>query len=207
MSFLFALQVHGLSATVFPLVQCGRKNNYFGHSGLRIRGNKLQPPNCYRAALIIRRNIYITHSKLEGERSSHTFVIFLTFFFFRFLVSFSFLFLTLYLPFSSYFCTSSNVFSFIWRNSFMFNKVNQNSTGNSNPPCFKSTEYLLSPVYVMCNLPPFFRKKDASFVKNFETCPTVFPLFITSMPYLSFARAPFLVLRAVVNLAPISGFH
>ena len=52
----------------------------------------------------------------------------------------------------------------------------------------------------MCSLPPFFRKKNVSFVKNFGTCPTVFPLFITAMEYLSSTKAPCLASGAVANL-------
>ena len=53
------------------------KNNCFGHAALRIRGNKLRSPYHYRAALIIRSNIYITRNKLEGKKLR----IFLSFFF------------------------------------------------------------------------------------------------------------------------------
>ena len=77
----------------------------------------------------------------------------------------------------------------------------------SNPPCFKSKEYLLGLVTVMCILPPFFKKKNVSFVENFGTCAALFPLFITPVAYLSATIAPRLVSGAVVNLAPISTFH
>ena len=59
--------------TVFPLSWCGRKNDLFCACALRIRGNKLRSPYHYRAALIIRGNIYITHTKLERKKSSHIF--------------------------------------------------------------------------------------------------------------------------------------
>ena len=57
---------------------------------------------------------------------------------------------------------------------------------------------------VICSLPPFFRKKNVSFGKNFGARPTVFPLFTGAMAYLTPTRAPGLVSGAVVNLAPIS---
>ena len=48
------------------------------------------------------------------------------------------------------------------------------TAGNSNLPCFKSTEYLLSPVTVICSLPSLFRNKNVKFVKNFGASPIVF---------------------------------
>ena len=54
-------------------------------------------------------------------------------------------------------------------------------------------EKSLGPVSVICSLPPFFRKKNVSFDKNFGTCLTVFPLFITAMAHLSSTRVPGLV--------------
>ena len=52
------------------------KNKCFGHAVLRIRGNKLQNPHHYRAALIIRGNIYITRTKLEEKKLPIFFFIF-----------------------------------------------------------------------------------------------------------------------------------
>ena len=50
--------------------------NCFGRATLRIRDNKLRSPYHYRASLIFRGNIYITHTKLEGKN-----FIFFSFFF------------------------------------------------------------------------------------------------------------------------------
>ena len=115
----------------------------------------------------------VTRTKLEDKK--FTFFILTIFPFSRsFSCSISFFYF-------SYFCTSSNVFSFIWWNNVSLNEVKRKSAGNSSSPYFKSTEYLLGPVTVMCSLPPFFRKKNVSFIKNFGTWPSVFPLFITAM--------------------------
>ena len=98
----------------------------------------------------------------------HSYFSFFSFFFFFF--SFSFFTSSFWV---SYFYSSSNVFSFIWRNSYLFNEIKK-SAGNANPSCFKSVECLLGPVGVMCSLLLFLRKKNVSFVKDFGTCSTVF---------------------------------
>ena len=91
--------------TVFFLIYCGQKNNYFGHATLIIRGDKLLTFHRPKSALNIREKFDRHRTKLERKKITQFFLfnIFIFYFhylsFFFFFVNFRFLLLFLHFVF------------------------------------------------------------------------------------------------------------
>ena len=112
------LRFVGKAPIVFFLIQCGQKNNYFGHAALIIRGDKSPTFHRPKSPLKIRRKFDHHRTKLEEKKITQFFLFNIFIFYFHYLSIFFFFFFffilsSIFFLFSSNFSISTNVSSCI----------------------------------------------------------------------------------------------